>query len=340
MVTRCGPACGELKPGGRVLLVRPGSMRSHPLGPVDAVMPIPDDMTIEDAVSSTNPAMTAYHALINLARLREGEKVLIHSAAGSMGQIAIWIAKMWGAEIFATVSSEHKKQFLVTEFGIPPDHVLYSRNTSFAKGIMRLTGGAGVDVIINSLSGRSLHATWECIAPYGRFIEIGKSDILSNTALPMGPFRGNVSFFAVDVQHISRFNLRLTHELLVAVMDLLARKVLRNPLPTHIFSVSNIEAAFRQVQSGKHTGRVVITAGALDTVPVSGNYPRHGMKVEGLQIPNRNFFVTPVPGISGRTHHISSLEAWEGLIGPSPAGWHVREQRILSSCPGRAHIQA
>ena len=71
------------------------------------------------------------------------------------------------------------------EFGIPADHIFYSRNTSFAQGVMRMTEGKGVDVVLNSLSGDGLRASWECMAAFGRFVEIGKADITSNSGLPM-----------------------------------------------------------------------------------------------------------------------------------------------------------
>lgn len=186
-VTRVGTSCDHLQPGDRVVLLRSGSIRSYPRANVKAVVKIPDAWSYADAVSIANPGMTAYHALINLARLRKGEKILIHSASGSTGQMALHIAKMVGAEIFATVGYGSKKRVLTDRFGIPDDHIFYSRNGSFSQGVMRMTRGTGVDVILNSLSGQALRETWECIAPYGRFIEIGKVDIASNSSLPMAP---------------------------------------------------------------------------------------------------------------------------------------------------------
>lgn len=268
-VTRVGSDCTGVQPGDRVLLVVPGSMRMYPRGHIKTVARIPEGVSFEDAVSAINPAMTAYHSLVGLARLRKGEKVLIHSATGSTGQMALWIAKMTGAEVFATVGHNDKKQLLVDKFDIPADHIFDSRNpTSFARGIMRVTRNSGVDVILNSLAGESLRATWQCIAPYGRFVELGKADISSNASLPMGPFQKNVSFFAVDLQHICRSNLDLTQELLASVMDLLARKHLQYPAPRHLYSVSDVDKAFRHVQTGRYPGRVVVTADPSDVVPV------------------------------------------------------------------------
>ncbi|KAK0610048.1 KR domain-containing protein [Bombardia bombarda] len=211
--------------------------------------------------------MTAYQALINTARLQKGEKVLIHSAAGSTGQVAIWIAKLIGAEIFATVGVDDKKQLLINKFGIAADHIFYSRDTSFAKGVMRVIGSVGVDVVLNSLSGEMMQATWDCIAPYGRFIEIGKMDIGANAALPMGRFAKNVSFCALDLLHISQTNLGLTRQLIQSVMSLIAEGHAASPAPLHVYPLKDVEKAFRYMQSGKNTGRIIIDIDRQEVVP-------------------------------------------------------------------------
>ena len=117
-----------------------------------------------------------------------------------LGQAAIQIAKYLGATIFATAGSKEKRQLLTEELGIPADHVFNSRDLSFTKGILRLTKGKGVDVVLNSLSGEALRKTWECVATYGRFIEVGKKDILSNNGLDMGKFLNNATFASVNAE--------------------------------------------------------------------------------------------------------------------------------------------
>ncbi|KAI0891341.1 hypothetical protein F4806DRAFT_305273 [Annulohypoxylon nitens] len=109
---------------------------------------------------------------------------------------------MIGADIFVTVGYNKKKESLMAEYDIPPENMFYSRDTSFAEDIMYATNGCGVDVVVNSLSGDGLQASFECMASYGRFIEIGKADIMANTSLPMAASRRNVSFSAVDVYHM------------------------------------------------------------------------------------------------------------------------------------------
>lgn len=110
---------------------------------------------------------TAYYAIFDLGRLRKGERILIHAGAGGVGQAAIMLAQMIDAGIFVTVGSMEKKQFLMTQYGIPENHILHSYDTSFAWGIRRATNCEGVDVVLNSLGGDILRETWECLAPFG-----------------------------------------------------------------------------------------------------------------------------------------------------------------------------
>ncbi|KAI2626768.1 KR-domain-containing protein [Hypoxylon sp. NC1633] len=223
-----------------------------------AVARIPDSISFETACAIIGPAITAWYSLIEVGRLQKNEKVLIHAASGATGQLAIQVAKMVGAEIFATVGFNHKKQLLKDTYGIPDDHILFSRNTSFARGVMRMTNGIGVDVVLNSLVGNSLRASWECIAPYGRFVEIGKADIYADTSLPMGCFAKNVSFSAVDLRHIMLSRPDTARKLLLKAMELAQNRSVYSPEPLHLYDVCAVEDAFRYFQSGKNTGRTVI----------------------------------------------------------------------------------
>lgn len=145
------------------------------------------------------PFLTAIYGLIYLAKLQPGESVLINSATGGVGLAAIQIAKMIGAEIFATVGTPEKKKFLIKEYGLQDDHVLSSKDASFAAEIMQTTGGRGVDVSLNSLVREQLRATWNCIGHHGRHIELGQTDILDQGILDMSPFKRGASFIAMDL---------------------------------------------------------------------------------------------------------------------------------------------
>ncbi|KAI4608824.1 Type I Iterative PKS [Alternaria metachromatica] len=258
IVTRVGFACTQFKPGDRVCICGVGCMRMLPRADEWATVAIPEAVSFEEACAVLNCGITAYYSLAEVARLQKGEKILIHAASGATGQLAIQIAKLIGAEIFVTVGFDFKKQHLIDLYGIPSDHIFYSRNTTFAKGIMRLTNGYGVDVVLNSLVGEGLRASWECVAPYGRFVEIGKADINANSSLPMAAFANNVSFFAVDLRHIALNRKQMGRDLLHKTMDLVGEGNIHCPRPLNLFPVSDVEGAFRYLQSGKNTGRIII----------------------------------------------------------------------------------
>ncbi|KAI0509380.1 polyketide synthase PksD [Xylaria bambusicola] len=258
VVTKVGSECTSVMPGDRVYMCSMGCMRARPRADQSAVVKIANSVSFETACGTVGPAMTAWYSLIDVGRLRKGEKVLIHAASGATGQLAIQVAQLVGAEIFATVGYDFKKQLLIEKYNIPADHIFYSRNTTFAAGIMRMTNDTGVDLVLNSLAGESLLASWNCVAPYGRFVEIGKADIYANSSLPMSGFAKNIMFAAVDLRHMMLHRKDLGRQLLLETMDLAESGKISCPDPLRIYEINEVEDAFRYIQNGKNTGRVVI----------------------------------------------------------------------------------
>jgi len=145
---------------------------------------------------------TAVYALSDCANLRRGETVLIHSGAGGVGIAAIQIAHLKGAEVFTTVSTPEKKDFLVKNLGVKPENVFNSRDSSFLPAVMSATNNRGVDVVLNSLIGDLLHDSFRTCARFGRFVEIGKKDLTDAGRLDMQVFKRNVSYTAFDVSEL------------------------------------------------------------------------------------------------------------------------------------------
>ena len=211
---------------------------------------------------------TAHYALMDVARLRHGETVLIHSAAGGVGQMAIQIAHMVGAKVIATVGSQTKRGLLKTKFHLTDDQIFSSRDDSFVGGVMKVTHGKGVDVALNSLAGTLLHATWGCVAPFGRFIEIGKRDIHENSKIQMDPFRVNVTFASVDLITMFERNKPLGARVFQECCKLVHDGVIQPPETITELSYAEVQKGFRLLQMGKHTGKVVLVPGKDDIVPV------------------------------------------------------------------------
>jgi NADPH:quinone reductase-like Zn-dependent oxidoreductase len=268
-VVRVGNACVKFQMGDRVVAYHPSKFANYVRIREDmAVMKAPDNgLSFEETAAIPIVYGTAWLTLNHTARLQPGESVLIHSGAGGTGQAAIQIAHYLGATVFTTVSSSAKKQFLMQEYNIPEERIFSSRNTLFAKGIRRLTGGRGVDVVLNSLSSDQLVASWECVAPYGRFVEIGKNDIITNSKLSMAQFLKNVSFHGVDLSTMAGDRPQLLVTALQEIFALIDAGKL-SPKSVEIYGISEIEQAFRHMQSGKNIGKTVLSMRPTDQVKV------------------------------------------------------------------------
>ncbi|KAJ2994317.1 hypothetical protein NUW58_g1586 [Xylaria curta] len=207
IVTRVGAKCKSIQPGDRVCMCVVDCMRMYPRGDELVVAKIPASLSFEEACAAIVPGMTALQSLVEIARIVQGDKILIHSASGATGQLAIQIAQRAGAEVFATVGYNDKKQLLINQYGIPADHIFYSRsnNFTFAQSLMKATNGQGVDVVLK--------------LPCGR---------------------------------------QLAKKLIQKTMAMMDDGSIHYPKPLHVHNVGAVEDAFRYIQSGKNTGRVVI----------------------------------------------------------------------------------
>ncbi|KAL9602197.1 MAG: hypothetical protein Q9179_002623 [Wetmoreana sp. 5 TL-2023] len=267
VVTEIGDAVAdEFQVGDRICSWNGNAFAGSVTVSRNAVQRIPENMTFETAASIPIVYATVYYGLVHLGRLQKGESVLIHSAAGGVGQAAVMLAQHIGANIFATVGSNDKKKLLVETYGIPQEHIFSSRHLSFANGIKRLTDSRVVDVVLNSLAGEAFHETFECLAKLGRFIEIGKRDILANSRLDMATFNKSVTFASVDLTTVFEQDPILAKRMIEKVFALLATRMVQPVQPLNVFSLSEVESAFRLIQAGKHTGKVVLRANQDTTV--------------------------------------------------------------------------
>ena len=174
IVKKLGKQVTRLRIGDRVAFVKRGSMATHAHVKEILAQRLPDGMSLEEGATVPLIFMAAYHSLIETAHLSAGERVLIHSAAGGLGQAMIQICQHLGAEVFVTVGNIEKRDLLRRAYGIPESHVFYSGDLDFADGIKRTTTGHGVDVVVNTQTGQALEATWSCMAQFGRLVELGK----------------------------------------------------------------------------------------------------------------------------------------------------------------------
>lgn len=255
-VTAVGEGAAGLTVGDEVIAITgPGTgFGSFVTVPAAFVRPKPGILGHPEAATLPVAFMTAYHSLINLARLRPADRVLIHSAAGGVGGAAVQIAQMVGAEIYATAGTPEKRAYL-RSLGV--QHVMDSRSLAFAGVIQERTGGRGVDVVLNSLGGQALERSLDVLAPGGRFVEIGKRGG-ANGAQEMPPLRGNVSFFSVDIDDLAERDVPLLSSVFDEILRHLSDGTLRC-LPCRVFPVSEIADAFRSMADAGHIGKIAVS---------------------------------------------------------------------------------
>lgn len=253
-VVAVGSKVKTLKVGDEVIANGPGCFASHLTVPAEYVVRKPARLSFEDAATLPVAFMTAWYAMHHLGRIQRGEKILIHAATGGVGLAAIQLARLAGAEIFATAGSDEKRRYL-RKLGVR--HIMDSRSTAFAGEIRALTGGGGVDLVLNSLAGDAIPKGLSVLAPGGRFLEIGKRDIYANSAIGLRPFRNNLSLFVIDMGQLMATQPHTVQSLLHTIMKLFRAGQLQ-PLPQQTLPVSKAAEAFHLMAHAKHIGKIVL----------------------------------------------------------------------------------
>ncbi|XP_018371882.1 PREDICTED: fatty acid synthase-like, partial [Trachymyrmex cornetzi] len=224
----------------------------------DLCWKVPDAWTFEEAATIPCVYSTAYMALYIYGKMKKGDKILIHSGSGGVGQAAIHLALNEGCEVFTTVGTNDKRNFIKKMFPIISDgHIGNSRDTSFEQMIMQQTEGRGVDIVLNSLAEEKLIASVRCLAQNGHFLEIGKFDFVSNNPLSMCAFQKGISFHGIILENMFTGNRKYTSLLSKMVADGLKNGTIK-PLQVKIFPKTDIEEAFRYMMSGKHMEKIII----------------------------------------------------------------------------------
>ena len=253
-VSAIGDGVEEFAVGDRVAGFAPAALSTHVVTAAHAVTRIPDETSFAAAATIPVTFVTAIYALGTLGQLSAGETVLIHGGAGGVGLAAIQYAKYRGAVVIATSGSEVKRAFLRLAGA---DHVLDSRDLGFADAIRAISGGAGIDVVLNSLSGEAMEQSLSVLKPFGRFLELGKRDFYLNRRIHLRPLRQNISYFAIDVDQLPIQRPDLARALLSEVSDALAAGAIR-PLAHRTFGFAAIGDAFRLMQASGHIGKLVL----------------------------------------------------------------------------------
>ncbi|KAJ5142667.1 Fum1p [Penicillium bovifimosum] len=258
IVRDVGAGVTDFSVGDEVIIISSGNLQSRVIVDEACCLKIPSGISLEQAATLPVVFSTAIYSLVELGSLKRGQSALIHSACGGVGLASLQVCQHMGVEIFATVGNEEKVEFLMKHFGIPRKRIFNSRNSDFLPGILHETNGRGVDLVLNSLAGELLHASWECVASRGKMIELGKRDIYANGTLSLKPFGKNRSFFGVDLLGLSNDAPDYSRNLFSQAISWFEQGHISPIQPVKVFGAQEIKDAFRHMQQGTHMGKVLV----------------------------------------------------------------------------------
>jgi NADPH:quinone reductase-like Zn-dependent oxidoreductase/malonyl CoA-acyl carrier protein transacylase/ubiquinone/menaquinone biosynthesis C-methylase UbiE len=258
VITAIGFKVQDLAIGDRVCALTRGTYASIVRCQAVRVVRIPDMMAYTTAAAIPMAFVTAYYSVITVGRLERGETILIHQGAGGVGQMALAIAQYIGAEVYATVGSAEKKKAIAEYYQIPSDKILCGDQISSSEDLLNVSGGRGYDVVVNTRSNETLDASWKCLRPNGRFVNLALTEILYDHRLSMKPFNKGASFFSVDLEALMKDKPQLLHDILSCGIDWYATGVVKSAMTPRCYPMGAIDDAFNHLSQGDTIGKLVI----------------------------------------------------------------------------------
>ncbi len=267
VVSAVGAGVNHLAIGDRVVAFALGALRTHHVVSADMIAPMPAWMSFAHASVLPVAYLTAYYALVHVARVQPGEHVLVHAAAGGVGIAAVHVARWLGARVIGTAGSPEKRAYLRS---IGVSEVFDSRHASFRDALRDATGRGRLHVVLNALSDDFIPASLDVLAANGRFVEIGKRGIWSADAVAQR--RPDVAYRVFDLAALPAPDAAMLSDMLRTVIALVGDGVLP-PLPTTEFALDACREAFRFMAQARHTGKVTIRMPSRsDAVRGDGTY--------------------------------------------------------------------
>ncbi|WP_341737261.1 SDR family NAD(P)-dependent oxidoreductase [Microcoleus sp. CAWBG640] len=335
-IERVGKQSSDFKVGDAVIAYTSGSLATTVKAKAKLVVPKPSELSFEEAATIPVTFLTAYYGLVKCAQIGPNDRVLIHNAAGGVGQAAVQLAKLKGAEIFATASPP-KWDFLKS-LGVK--HIYSSRNLDFAEQIMTDTNGKGVNVILNSLTGKFIDRSFDVLTQGGRFVEIGKLGIWDEEKLQSQ--RPDATYFPFDLGEMDGAQIS---SMFLELMTIFKEGKLK-PLPAKVFPITEFVNAFRYMQQAKHIGKVVLSFQTPENVrvrPDSSYLIAGGLGALGLKVAEwlveqgaKHLVLTGRSSVKQAANEaIRKLEQAGAKVSVINADISNQEdvQKILSECP-------
>ncbi|MFH8371796.1 SDR family NAD(P)-dependent oxidoreductase [Streptomyces sp. NPDC018031] len=250
VVLAVGPDVTSVAAGDRVTGLFQGAFGATAVADARTVVPVPPGWTDQQAAAVPIAYVTAWHGLVGLAGLRAGESVLIHAAAGGVGMAAVQIARHLGAEVYATASPG--KHAALEAMGVDAAHRASSRDPDFENAFRAATGGRGVDVVLNSLTGEHIDASLRLLGDGGRFVELGMTDLRDPARLAAD---SGIRYHVLDLGEPGEDGIG---RMLTEILDRFGRGELTHP-PVRAFDTRRARDAFRLMSRAAHVGKIVLT---------------------------------------------------------------------------------
>ena len=298
-----GSRADSVEVGDIVMGMMPSAMAGYVTAKAALVVRKPESLGVEKAATLPVAFMTAYLGLVVRGGISAGDRVLVHNATGGVGLAALQLARQAEAEVFATAGSAEKRAFL-REMGV--SHVMDSRSLDFAEEIMDKTDGKGMDLVLNTLSGPAMTASLAVLAPHGRFIEIGKTDVLNHGLIDLNRFDRNRSYHPIDLAQFIEERPDRAGAMLQKIVDMSVNGSIR-PLPYRSYPVAEARDVFRFMLQARHMGKLVlVNDGAPVPVALGDDDP--------IIRPGGTYLVTGGAGGIGRFLTGWLLERSAGLV--------------------------
>ncbi|KAL2855595.1 hypothetical protein BJX68DRAFT_216696 [Aspergillus pseudodeflectus] len=303
VIRRVGPGVANLQVGDRVVVLAAGPIATRFITNERLCVRMARDLTWIEAATMPYAFATALYSLIDIARLTHGDTVLIHSACTGIGQAAIQICRIIGAQVFCTAGNDTEMDHLLQQ-GIAKERIFSCCDPSFLEDVLSATNGEGVDVVLNSLSGEMMHASWNCVADFGTMIDLGKRDITSKGQLPMNVFDANRTFATLDISKIIERKPSIIQGLLRRCMHHYALGELRPP-PTEGFPAYKVHDAIQCLHRKTQLASVaLVMPDNASTLPITLNHRTPCFRSDACHI--------IIGGLGGLGRSISS---WMSLHG-------------------------
>ena len=265
LVDKVGKSVTTLMKGQRVCAMVDGLPCSRIQVSSLLAVPIPEGLEMEVAATIPMIFSPVFSALHDSARIQPGESILIHDAAGDVGQAAVRLASAAGARIIATVLSSDDLRFVADTLGVSEYHVLLGHDATWASRVMMLTRGKGVDIVLSQPSEENIRKSWECMSPLGRFCQVGHSDVLMSGGVDMSPLARMTSYNTIELPQVAQHKPQQMHRIMTATVDLVATHSTLHSISIPTTSISALDAVVPR-SSSHHSSSIIAVASEGDKV--------------------------------------------------------------------------